>query len=204
MVNNNKKLLKKKVALLLSSILILVSIISVSLAWVFGAFEPVSNDGDSPYIELRLDAGASELNQAATGQITGVNTASISTGSSTINSSAAELNINFKVTNNGNIPVEFKNVVITINFYASESDMNNNIASGVTNLSGSGYYLTLVAGSGWTSTDNINFTNSAALEIGSSSTIISKLTLNGVNEDSGLVGMFYKINFFIEVGQVSV
>ena len=176
----------------------------MSLAWVFGAFEPVSNDGDSPYIELRLDAGASELTQDVTGQITGVNTASLSTGSSTINSSAAELNINFKVTNNGNIPVEFKKVAITISFFASESDMNNDDSSGVTNNNGAGYYLTLVAGSGWTTTNNVDFTNSATLEIGSSSTIISKLTLNGVNEDSGLVGMFYKINFLIEVGQVSV
>lgn len=187
MKNNALKQKKQLFIVILSSIMLFVAIsLSISYAWITGAFTSGGTGTKNPVTYISVGDDGATI-----------------TGTLGLNSTSISKSISFK--NNSDFAVNIEEVIVSITFYDDETAYENGqIAPDVTNEFTSGRHVTLNLASGWSTTDYISYTStSKTVQSKGSASFITGFTLTNITEAYNFTATtYYEIIIMITTSPV--
>lgn len=191
MRKNALKQNKQAFVLILSSIMLFIAIsLSISYAWITGAFDKATDGIKNPitYIAIGDTQGAI-------------------TGTLDLNQTTIAKAVSFK--NNSEFDVKIEEVLISITFYESEAKYNASepdfdISLDYTKNGATANHVTPTLASGWSTIDNISYsTTLTTIQTGASKAFITAFALSDITADYNFAaGTFYEITIMLTTSPV--
>lgn len=202
MDKNKIRVNKRKFVLIFSAVILFLACIStITFAWVNGNLKD-NHASNSPFISVSLTDGTTNISSI----YGNIDNRTLTYNSTTKTASSEIINAPIVLKNTGNINLVFDFVYISIEFYNSEADAQTGTnAIGVSNSNvGGGFYVEIVNGSNFSIQDNSMLTSSSVVAPNGSIQVISGIKFNSIDENSELMGKFFRINIMAQTHQENV